>query len=472
VNHDRKSRPLETEHSGRKSPSPDGADGPALGASSIQALMRAGGNQAMVQLMASDATPSEGAQAGGAQLKASVEQAGDAGSAVVQRMGGKRPKAAAAPAPSAEKAAEPVAEKAAVPVVEKAAETVAEKAADQPIGTLSYLVDLESRHVGAAEMKSARVGHAWIEIALDDKGQTPKGLPSADTALLAGGRDSMGFWPDMNGVHTPDHKGVGYSREDFAAFVQGDVNQPDNAHAGAEKAKVKFRITPAQLIGATKFAQTKKSAQYSLIKYNCAHFAQDVVKAAGHSPPSIAEGGMVMPDTAYDAILGMSGAGAKNAKVKGGTKKGERYVNEGDIGVTWKQRPLTPEEAALLGKSNVLQVASVRAGSEAEGILRPDDCVAFIDGIRCNSERTYQRSVFGAYGTMLELDVVDWEAIKRFTDQMMTQQGAVLDSIARAVEDRWEEISEDILKVVDVRVGRPLGQEVPAAGGRKKAWWG
>ncbi|MEO1451454.1 MAG: hypothetical protein AAFV07_18125, partial [Bacteroidota bacterium] len=76
-----------------------------------------------------------------------------------------------------------------------------------------------------------------------------------------------------------------------------------NEHEAYTKATTSFDITEEQAKAAMDHAESKKNARYSVYFYNCAHFARDVAKAAGQSPPKVGTMNIAYPNKLYKSIL-------------------------------------------------------------------------------------------------------------------------------------------------------------------------
>ncbi len=342
-------------------------------------------------------------------------------------------------------------------------ERIAEPSPNEIVGKAHLMVDLESRHVGLKEMKSGDVGHTWVSLEYNDPLKVPSTVPGQHREFLRNGgkyADSMGFWPDLEGLHTENGEGVGYASNYLKSYVQGHMRNPDEAHQGMEKATMSYPVTHNQMLKAIRYADSKAAAKYSVYHFNCTTFARDFVKAAGHSAPNMATAGICLPDKAYDAVLGMAQKGKEGAEVKGGVDNNEAYVNAGDIGVTWVQRPIPPSLHEFLRKPNMLEVASVRPGSTAEGKLKVGDCVAFIDGVRCNSEATFRKASFGKFGQDIEFSVFDMDKVAELAQKVESGEIDV-----EKLEKKWQ---KEILKLTRADVDVTIGTAPPKGKSKKK----
>lgn len=335
-----------------------------------------------------------------------------------------------------------------------------EQKARQGWGRIHLMVDLESRHVGLSEMKSGLVGHTWVSLEpFDPNAEAPQGIPAPQWQLLsAGGKyaNPFGMWPDIKGFYGP---GRGYSSNIAKSYVQGLVKNPDRAHEGQEKATMSYEVTLRQAQNALKYADSKRSARYSVYHYNCTTFAKEFVQAAGQSAPDVSKGGLAMPDSAYNGILSWAKKGKDGADVKGGVDDNEIHVNDADVGVTFKQTKAPKEIAEYTGKPNFLEVTSVREKGPAEGKLKVGDQVIYIQGRRCNSEVTLKRSLFGKFGQDFEFTVVKQEAMTKFVK-----------ALKETTPDQYEDVDQqhDWYDDVVVKAGRPPGLQEGGKKGKTK----
>lgn len=329
-------------------------------------------------------------------------------------------------------------------------------------GKIHLMVDLEQRHVGLSEMKSGLVGHTWVSLEPDPMARMPNGIPDKHRQLLQqGGKyaDSFGFWPDIGGELGPS---AGYSQNPFKSYIQGIVRNPDDAHEGREKATMTYPVTLAQAQNALKYADSKRTAKYSVYHFNCTGFAKGFVEAAGKSAPDVSKGGIAMPDSAYDGILKWAKKGKEGADVEGGVDDNEAYVSEADIGVTWEQSKVPVELKDRIDKPNFLKVKSVRKDSPAVGKLNVGDRVVYVGEHRCNSVMTVKRSLFGAIGKPIEFSVVDEGVLTRYAEAM---KNAGKDEEAQ--RQVFEQYRGTWFSDVTITAGRPLGTEPKQKGGKK-----
>lgn len=329
-------------------------------------------------------------------------------------------------------------------------------------GKIHLMVDLEQRHVGLSEMKSGLVGHTWVSLEPGPMARMPNGIPDKHKQLLLQeGKyaDSFGFWPDIKGELGT---AAGYSQNPFKSYIQGIVRNPDKAHEGQEKATMTYKVTLAQAQNALKYADSKRTAKYSVYHFNCTGFAKGFVEAAGHSAPDVSKGGIAMPDSAYDGILEWAKKGKDGAEVMGGVDDNEAYVNEADIGVTWEQSKVPVALKDWIKKPNFLKVKSVRKGSPADGILKVGDRVVYVAEHRCNSVMTVKRALFGAIGQKVEFSVVDEGVLTQYAEAM--KNAGEEEEAQNQVYDRFKGTWFNDLQIT---AGRPLGTEPKQKGGKK-----
>lgn len=357
------------------------------------------------------------------------------------------------------------------PKQDKGVVGLAEPGPNDVVAKLHLLVDLESRHVGLKELASGDVGHTWVSLEWNDPTAVPVTLPAEHRQMLeAGGKyaDPMGFWPDLEGVHTPDGEGVGYKQNPFKSYVQGHMRHPDRGHEGSEKATLTYSLTYKQAQGAIAYAQTKKAAQYSVYFYNCTTFAQKMVSAAGKSAPSMSKGGIALPDAAYDGILKHKAKGGETKDIKGG-ENSEDFVNQGYIGVKFQQVALPPKLTILLDKPNVLMVTGFEDDSPCTADLKIGDKIAYFNGHRSNSEATIRRGLFGKVNQKVEAWVLD-EAVM----QQLEQQNIA--TLKHWKANNFGDVMNRLLDAKEVSVGRPAAKDGKKSkkskgdsGGKKKA---
>lgn len=186
----------------------------------------------------------------------------------------------------------------------EASPAVDKKVGDDKVAKLHYLVDVDVKDLGLADLKAGRVGHTWISLEYDDPAAVPATVPANHRGLLNDGgkySDPMGFWPKF----WVDDQGIrrgGYSTNVFKSYVPGEVRHPDRAHEGAEKAVQTWHLTQKEVEDVLAYAESKRDAKYSVYFYNCTTFGAEAVKAAGKSPPSSSTAGICFPNAAYDGI--------------------------------------------------------------------------------------------------------------------------------------------------------------------------
>lgn len=184
-----------------------------------------------------------------------------------------------------------------------------------PTAKLHVYVDLEARELSMWSPRAAKetldrgaVGHTWIALEYPDVSQVPKDVnPKHAGYLKAGGKyaDSMGFWPGDEG----------YSSNPFDSYVSGRVKQPDTSHQGREKASQSYDITNDEVGSVIEYAESKRSAKYSVFGYNCTSFAEEAIGAAGKSAPSMSTLGIAMPNAAYEGIKAKQKKGVEGTMV-------------------------------------------------------------------------------------------------------------------------------------------------------------
>jgi hypothetical protein len=173
------------------------------------------------------------------------------------------------------------------------------------VAKLHYLVDVDAKDLGLKDLKAGRVGHTWISLEYNDPSAVPESVgPSHRGLLNDGGKysDPMGFWPKF-WVDDEGMRRGGYSTNIFKSYVPGEVKHPDRAHEGAEKAVQTWSLTQKEVEAVLTYAESKRSAEYSVFFYNCTTFGYEAVKAAGKTPPSSSTVGICFPNAAYDGIV-------------------------------------------------------------------------------------------------------------------------------------------------------------------------
>ncbi|MGD1908340.1 MAG: DUF4157 domain-containing protein [Leptolyngbyaceae cyanobacterium] len=102
------------------------------------------------------------------------------------------------------------------------------------------------------------------------------------------------------GLQTDLSNPVGYSTNPFDSYVPGQVLHPDYMHDA--KATQTYNLTRAEVDQVLQYADSKKSADYSVLYYNCTHFARGAVKAAGKPAPKAGHAGVCYPDKLFKSI--------------------------------------------------------------------------------------------------------------------------------------------------------------------------
>ncbi|TNF30893.1 MAG: hypothetical protein EP329_13145 [Deltaproteobacteria bacterium] len=339
------------------------------------------------------------------------------------------------------------------------------------VAKLHLLVDLESRHVGLRELASGDVGHTWVSLEWNKPDEVPVTLPGNHSHLLRqGGKyaDPMGFWPDLEGVHTPDGVGVGYEENILKSYVQGHMRHPDRGHEGEEKATLTYSLTYKEAQKAIAYADKKAAAQYSVYFYNCTTFARGVVSAAGKSAPSMAKAGIALPDAAYDGIRKYKVNAEKGeSKEMTGGENAEDLVNQAYIGVKFQQVALSQKLQAFLEKPNVLQVVGFEESSPAKAQLAIGDKVVFFNGHRSNSEATIRRGLFGKVNQDVDVYILK-EDIAARVEQLD------IPTLRDYLKNRPDDIVAALVEQKQVSAIRPPGKESKKKkskekGGKKKA---
>lgn len=279
------------------------------------------------------------------------------------------------------------------------------------VAKLHLYVDLESRHVGIKELSSGDVGHTWVALEWNDPKHVPREIPDKHrNHLKQGGKysDSMGFWPDLEGLHTPDGEGVGYTKNPFKS-VQGHMRHPDTAHQGKEKASMTYDLTYKQAKKAIEYADSKVAAQYSVYFFNCTTFAKNVVEKAGQNAPSMQKGPLCLPDAAFNGIQKWANKGKKGAEAKG-----EDFINQGSLKVKLEQVQLPYRVRYFLGKEFGLKVVAIDPSSNAKDQLKVGDIITHFNGYRSNSEATIRRGCFGKINQDVNARLIDPQTYEEF----------------------------------------------------------
>lgn len=216
-------------------------------------------------------------------------------------------------------------------------------APNEIVARLELQADTESvdrTKLTLAELRSARVGHAWITLTYKDPTKIPATVGSPTEALLKRGGTSLGFWPLIHRAAqwdprsaqyarlkermqagftpgagaspNPDH--TGFSKNPFNSYVPGRVEEPDTAHK--PKATKGYDLTQAQVDSLMTYVNSKRGASYSLYFFNCTTFAVEAAAAAGQSAPGGAMMGICLPNALYRDILAMKLGGDPEATTK------------------------------------------------------------------------------------------------------------------------------------------------------------
>ena len=137
-------------------------------------------------------------------------------------------------------------------------------------------------------------GHAPDENDLADFLKEQKDRISSD---LAENFQTASQW---GGFHSRAADSVGYSQNPFDSYVPGQVLHPDYIHDA--KATQTYELTRNEVNSVLEYAESKKTADYSVFFYNCTTFAKEAVKAAGQNPPKSGVGSVCYPDKLYKSI--------------------------------------------------------------------------------------------------------------------------------------------------------------------------
>lgn len=190
---------------------------------------------------------------------------------------------------------------------------------------LTFTETLNPNFLTLRNLRNAQVGHTWLELSYDDPEEVPEDIGPPTRDLLSGDGTAFGFWPLVNrtagldpdsaeyasvlgdaperqsrgftpGRGLTEEQLGGFSTEVFASFVPGRVEEPDDSHKGDETATQEFWLSEAEASSLMRYVNSKRSAPYSLFKYNCTTFAIEAVQAAGHSAPSASVLGVKLPN--------------------------------------------------------------------------------------------------------------------------------------------------------------------------------
>jgi len=191
---------------------------------------------------------------------------------------------------------------------------------------LHLFVDIDVKELGFSDLKRGNVGHTWVSLEYKDPMKVPATIHSAHKPYLqTGGKysDPMGFWPATN-------EDIYYSVNPLKPLVKGWMRHPDREHEGKEKATETWDITEPAVEMVIKYAESKRSALYSVYDYNCTTFAKEAIEASGKSTPSMSSWGFAMPNAAYDGIKARQEKGIGTTSVKDFDTGKETVVNGPD----------------------------------------------------------------------------------------------------------------------------------------------
>jgi hypothetical protein len=147
---------------------------------------------------------------------------------------------------------------------------------------MTIAADKEAEFMSKEYIDNMAVGHSWIML------EKP-----------GGAKDSYGFWPANLG------NGGGFDPSEPWKDVAGEVRHPDTSHT--PNAKYTVNIDSKGLASGEKYAASKASAPYNLLRYNCTTFAREFFyEGSGRSAPSA---GMLIedPNGLYDSIEQING---------------------------------------------------------------------------------------------------------------------------------------------------------------------
>lgn len=177
---------------------------------------------------------------------------------------------------------------------------------------LHLFTDIDEKDLGLGDVLEGRVGHTWISLEYKDPTKVPATVhPDHEPLLRTGGKysDPMGFWPAIN-------ENIYYSDNPFASWVKGWMRHPDRAHEGSEKATETWNIDDKAVPNVIRYAESKRTAKYSVFFYNCTTFAKEAIESTGHSTPSMKKWGFAMPNAVYDGIKERQEKGLGRTSVK------------------------------------------------------------------------------------------------------------------------------------------------------------
>jgi Domain of unknown function (DUF4157) len=211
-----------------------------------------------------------------------------------------------------------------VPAAAPPAPAAAPSAAAATPAKLHLFVDIDVKNLGFSDLAAGDVGHTWVALEYTDPAMVPATIHAAHKPqLLTPGKyaDPMGFWPDAS---------VGYSVNPLKSWVKGWMRHPDRAHQGAEKATETWDLNQAEVDNVISYAESKRTAQYSVYFYNCTSFAKGAVEASGKSAPGMSSWGFCMPNGAYDGIKKRQAKGVGTTSVTDFDTKKETVVSGPD----------------------------------------------------------------------------------------------------------------------------------------------
>jgi len=178
------------------------------------------------------------------------------------------------------------------------------------VATLSIHSDIDTTDFGISDLKNGNVGHSWVSLKWNNSTDIPskinKKYPKHAKYLKR--NNPFGFWPRMfasydeatGWVGLPAEERASYSINPFSSYVKGQVVHPDTLHT--PKATQEYAVTEDEASAVMKYAESKKSADYSVYFFNCTTFASDAIKSAGKTPPSSTSMGIAYPNKLYESI--------------------------------------------------------------------------------------------------------------------------------------------------------------------------
>jgi len=153
-------------------------------------------------------------------------------------------------------------------------------AAVAPAATWKFqlLADREAKWTDSHYWKDFAVGHAWIRL-----------------LNPAGGHDSWGYWPDLEG-------GFGVDTGAPWKSVPGRVRHPDNAHSPTAMQTHEISAEKAEKVTEAANAKEGSPGQYNLFTYNCTTFATAMAHVAGVPVPSYSALAIANPNSLFAGI--------------------------------------------------------------------------------------------------------------------------------------------------------------------------